>query len=1238
MSAPQFVHLRMHSEYSISDGMVRFVDVVNAAKNDVQGAVSLTDLGNLFGAIKFYKMMRQAGIKPILGCDVMVSHYLPSNMTTSITPISARKTLGDVIKGRCLLLIKDVQGYLNLCSLLSRSYLNCDQRGEPELNFSWFSEIAENLAHANELVKRETFTETVEMPEQTLLSAGLIVLSGAHDGAIGQLMLQGKLNLAQQIAQQYKIRFKNDFYFEIQRSASKNNDEYLEAKNSLNFANNEWLLNETINLAKEMSLPVVATHPIQFMRRTDFMAHEARVCIATSEKLSNNKRKKIYNEEQYFKTQAEMLALFSDVPQALSNSVAIAQRCNLVLSLGDVHLPIFPTPHNQSLEQFFIAQARSGLEKRLIELFPDAVERELKTSIYWERLNYEITVINQMGFSGYFLIVSDFVAWAIAHDIPVGPGRGSGAGSLVAFALKITNLDPLQYNLLFERFLNPERVSMPDFDIDFCQHGRDSVIGYVKEKYGQHAVSQIVTFGTMAAKAVIRDVGRVLDLGYNFTDGIARLIPFKPGKHVTIQSALNEEPVLLERYHHEEEVKNLIDLAQQLEGLTRNVGMHAGGVLIADAPLTCYCPVYKQDETTGVVSQYDKDDVEAIGLVKFDFLGLTTLTVLQWTERLIRQNYSQHANWNRNNITLDDQKVFSLLKTGKTIAVFQLESRGMQGLLRDAQPDRFEDIIALVALFRPGPIDLIPSFCARKQGRELISYPDERVAEILSETYGIMVYQEQVMQMAQIIGGYSLGNADLLRRAMGKKKPKEMAKHRSIFCHGAVSKGLTKNKADEIFDLMEKFAGYGFNKSHAASYALLAYYTAWMKVYYPAEFMAANLSLAIDDSDKLKNLLEEVKALGITILPPDINRSAYYFLPDMPEKDGCSHAIRFGLGAIKGTGKQAITYIENKRNDHDFVDIFDFCSRFEGAIVNKRTIESLIKAGAFDSIESNRFGLLESLPFAFEVADYKKSHIGQDSLFSEDEVHFENKICVAEAWSQLVQLREEKTVLGFYLSGHPFDSYAQEVLKLPGVIRIIGLYSGRQVMTAGIISQIRKQATSKGKFVLLTLDDGVSCCEVTISNQLYDKHRSFIKEDDLLIVSGQVRENNFSGGFRLIASELMDLLQMRMKYAKKMRIKIYQCIDVKKLKKLLLAYGIEKVSNMYLHEANLQNSSFQSIARTVEAKKDMRKGLPVEFLYQNDQSKILIEAGITWLTIPSQHLLNQLIKDIKNISVEIIYS
>ncbi len=1094
MSAPQFIHLRLHSEFSIADGLVRIDELVKAAAADRQPAVAVTDLGNLFGMVKFYKEARGKGIKPIIGCDVWIT-----NDDDRDKPF------------RALLLAKNHDGYLQLCELLSQAWLVNQHRGRAELRMAWL--------------------EALERRD------GLIALSGFQQGDIGVALENGNPALAERCASRWAALFPGHFYIEVQRNGN---------------PRLENLLRQSTQLAARLQLPVVATHPVQFLRAEEFTAHEARSCIAEGEILANTRRVKRFTQEQYFKTQAEMAELFADLPAALANSVAIAQRCNLSLTLGKPQLPDFPTPDGMSIGDFLVAQAREGLEARLLQLYPDDAQRAAVRERYESRLKFETDTIIKMGFPGYFLIVADFIQWAKHNGVPVGPGRGSGAGSLVAYALSITDLDPLQYNLLFERFLNPERVSMPDFDIDFCQEGRDRVIQYVKERYGKDAVSQIATFGTMAAKGAVRDVGRVLDFGYNFCDGISKLIPFKPGKLVTLADALQEEPLLKERRDNEEEVRQLLELAQQVEGIARNVGMHAGGVLIAPGKLTDFCPLYTQGIDGGVVSQYDKDDVEAIGLVKFDFLGLTTLTILDRAVRSIRQLDPAMAGFSLDTLPLNDRATYQLLTQAKTVAVFQLESRGMQGMLKDAKPDRFEDIIALVALYRPGPMDLIPDFCRRKHG-EKFDYPDPRTESILSETYGIMVYQEQVMQMAQVIGGYSLGGADLLRRAMGKKKPEEMAQHRQIFREGAAKNGLTEQKADEIFDLMEKFAGYGFNKSHAAAYALLSYHTAYLKAHHAAAFMAANLSLAMDDTDKIKILVEDaLDTCGLTLLPPDINLSVYRFTP-VADPGKQADRIRYGLGAIKGTGQNAIEALIKARQDGPFTDLFDFVRRVDKRQINRRTIESLIRAGAFDSLGVNRGVLLASVSLAMESAEQAEAAANQVSLFEMDDSGFDDRpqyLDVPE-WSEKQKLTEEKSALGFYLSGHLFNAYADEARRFART-RLADLAPSREPrLIAGIIAGLRTQMTQRGRMLVVTLDDNTAQVEVTVYNEVFDSHRALFKEDEFLAVQGKISEDRFSGGLRITAERVMDIATARAAFVKALRLSMNGQADAGRLRELI---------------------------------------------------------------------------------------
>ncbi len=1095
MTTPQFIHLRLHTEYSIVDGLVRIDDAIQTAAKDLQPALAITDLSNLFGMVKFYKAARGKGVKPVIGCDVWITNDEQRDKPS-----------------RLLLFAKTHAGYLQLCELLSQSWLLNQYLGRAEIRPEWLS---------------------------ALPPGGLIALSGAHFGDIGMALENGNLEAARRCARHWANVFPDHFYIEIQRA---------------NQPNMVAQVNQAVSLAAELQLPVVATHPVQFIDPSEFTAHEARTCIAEGEILANGRRARRFSEDNYFKSQAEMAELFADLPGALANSVEIAKRCNLTLELGKPKLPAFPTPDGMTLNDFLVVEAQKGLQERMLLLYPDPAAREKEMARYEARLKFETDTIIKMGFPGYFLIVAEFILWAKNNGVPVGPGRGSGAGSLVAYSLKITDLDPLAYNLLFERFLNPERVSMPDFDIDFCQEGRDRVIQHVKDLYGKEAVSQIATFGTMAAKGAIRDVGRVLDFGYNFCDGISKLIPFKPGKQVTIAEAIKEEPQLSERLENEDEVRQLLDLAQQVEGITRNIGMHAGGVLIAPGKLTDFCPLYTQGGDTGVVSQYDKDDVEAVGLVKFDFLGLTTLTILDWAVRYIKMLDPAMQDFNLETLPLNDKASYTLLTKAKTVAVFQLESRGMQGMLKDARPDRFEDIIALVALYRPGPMDLIPDFCKRKHG-EKFDYPDPRTEGILSETYGIMVYQEQVMQMAQVVGGYSLGGADLLRRAMGKKKAEEMAEHRQIFRNGAAKDGLSEQKADEIFDLMEKFAGYGFNKSHAAAYALLAYHTAYLKAHHPAAFMAANLSLAMDDTDKVKILVEDALDIcNLTLLPPDVNFSDYRFTPVGNATDPTKPAskIRYGLGAVKGSGQNAIENIIAARKDGPFLDLFDFTKRVDKRQVNRRTIESLIRAGAFDCFNVDRGVLLASVGLAIENAEQAEAARNQVSLFDDDAAMSGSPDYVkVPVWSEKRKLAEEKLALGFYLSGHLFSIYAPEVrqfIRTP----LAKLETSRDVrLMAGIISGVRSQLTQRGRILIVTLDDNTGTQEVTVYGELAEQYKQYFKEDEFLAVSGKVSEDRFNGGLRVTAEKVMDIAAARIQFAQALRIDIRNAVDVKQLQTAL---------------------------------------------------------------------------------------
>jgi DNA polymerase III subunit alpha len=1079
-----FVHLRLHTEFSIVDSTCRIDDVVEAAAEDQQPALAITDLSNLFGAIKFYKAARSKGVQPILGAEIFLEGL-------GVDPLAL---------SRVMVLVQSSQGYLNLSELLARAWTQNMVKNNAVIKLAWLQELSE----------------------------GLILLSGAQAGPVGQALMQGDTSRAAEIALQFASIFTHRFYLELQRAGRPEDNAHVVA---------------TVKLASRLSLPVVATHPVQFLTEDDYESHEARVCISEGEILGNQRRVRKFTRDQYFKSAAEMQALFADVPSALSNSVEIAKRCNLSLVLGKPQLPNYPTPLTDGkpmpIEDYFRLLSVEGLEERLVHLYPDATKREIERPRYAERLEFEINTILNMGFPGYFLIVGDFINWAKKNGCPVGPGRGSGAGSLVAYSLKITDLDPLQYNLLFERFLNPERVSMPDFDIDFCQANRDRVIDYVKDKYGRDAVSQIVTFGTMAARAAIRDVGRVLDMSYMFCDGISKLIPNKPGQHITIDGAIKAEPILAERLDKEDDVKTLLALAQKLEGMTRNVGMHAGGVLIAPGKLTDFCPLYQQPGSTSAVSQYDKDDVEAIGLVKFDFLGLATLTILELARDMIVKRHKGQENFAFENIQLDDAATYKLFADGRTESVFQFESRGMQGMLKDARPSRLEDLIALNALYRPGPMDLIPSFVARKHGREVVEYPHPLVEKVLSETYGIMVYQEQVMQTAQVLGGYSLGGADLLRRAMGKKKAEEMAEHREIFRKGAGVNGLSEEKADEVFDLMEKFAGYGFNKSHAAAYSLLAYHTGWLKVHFTAEFFCANMTIEMDDTDKLKVLFEDALKFGISFDPPDVNRGTHRFEP-VSDK-----VIRYGLGAIKGTGQQAIDAIVKAREEGGpFTSLYDFCVRVDRSRLNKRTVEALVKSGAFDSLQRNRASLAASIDRAFDFSTATVANANQGGLFDMmgDDAHGsstqEPELVDMLPWGVKEQLTNEKTAVGFYLSGHLFDAVEREV-RLFAKRKIDDLIDSREPqLLAGIVSDLRIINGQRGKLAIFKLDDKSAVMEATADEAMINANRHLLKDDELVIVMAKMQADRFSGGYRLSIQQVWDLPSARCRFGKFLRVSV----------------------------------------------------------------------------------------------------
>jgi DNA polymerase III subunit alpha len=1164
MPAPRFVHLRVHSEYSVSDSIVRIDGLVAAAATDGQGALALTDAANVFGWVKFYRAARAKGIKPLLGVDAWITHDADRDRPH-----------------RVLLLVRDRTGYRNLCELLSKAWLENEWRGRGEIRREWF----ETLAHG---------------PDG---HHGLIVLSGGHAGDVGQALIAGNLDGAAALARQWAALCPDAYYLELQRSGHPDAERHLRAAAAL---------------AARLAIPVVATHPVQFLRAEEYRAHEARVCIADGEMLANPRRVRRFTEAQYFKSQAEMVELFADLPEAVANSVEIARRCSLVMELGKSRLPDFPTPAGLTIEGYLRQLAAEGLARRLLKVFPDVAVREAERGRYEARLKTECDTIIQMGFPGYFLIVADFINWAKANGVPVGPGRGSGAGSLVAFALGITDLDPLPYALLFERFLNPERVSMPDFDIDFCQDNRWKVIEYVRDKYGAQAVSQIATFGTMASKAVIRDAGRVLDMPYTFCDQLSKLIPIVQAKPVSLAKAREVEPLFAEREKKEDEVRQLLEVAEPLEDLTRNVGMHAGGVLIAPGRLTDFCPLYRAPGTDSVVAQYDKDDVEAVGLVKFDFLGLRNLTIIQLAVDYINRNDPTRA-LDLTTLSFDDPKAYQILKDANTTAIFQVEGDGMKKLLKKLQPDRFEDIIAVLALYRPGPLGsgMVDDFILRKKGQQKIDYFHRDLTQCLEPTYGVIVYQEQVMQIAQIIAGYTLGGADLLRRAMGKKKAEEMAQQRAIFNEGAKAKGHDPNLATTLFDLMEKFAEYGFNKSHTAAYAVVTYQTAWLKAHYPAEFMAATLSSDMDDTDKVQLFVKDAQDNKVVILGPDINASGFRFDPID------RRTVRYGLGAVKGTGEGAVNEILRARAERPFTDLFDFCARIDRRVVNRRTIEALVRAGAFDALDAERAKLHANVPQAMEAAEQRDAHANQSSLFGGDDgtETIAPQWLACPAWDERRRLQEEKTALGFYLSGHLFKGYEAEVrrfvkTKLVDLPRIAeSAFGAVPVTIAGIVTSLQVGMTRRGKMVRLGLDDATAGVEIAVFNELYESARGLLKEDELLVVHGKVAKDDYSGGWRISAERVLDLTRARQEHARMLLLRMNGGSDGARLRTLLEPFRARATEPP---EGGVFSADDDDDGPPVP------RGCPIEIHYHNGAARCAVRLGDAWRVRPEETLLSQL--------------
>ncbi|RWU11667.1 DNA polymerase III subunit alpha [Pseudidiomarina gelatinasegens] len=1091
---PQFIHLRVHSDFSMMDGLAKVKPICEATAAKGMPALALTDQMNMCGLVRFYRTTHDQGLKPIVGCDLWL---LPEGWTADSQDEPFRLTA----------LAMNNEGYQQLTQLISRGYLAGHRSGKPCINKEW-------------LVDHQR---------------GLLLLSGGREGDIGRKLLQNRADEARELLAFYQQHFADRFYLELLRTGRPGEDEYLHA---------------AVALAAESDVPVVATNEVMFLRAEDFNAHEVRVAVSDGYTLDDKRRPKKYSPEQYLKSADEMLELFSDIPEALANTVEIAKRCNVTVTLDKHVLPEFPTG-GMTTEDFLVKKSIEGLEQRLQVLFPDPEQRQQNRAPYDERLKIELDVINQMGFPGYFLIVMEFIQWSKDNNIPVGPGRGSGAGSLVAYALKITDLDPLELDLLFERFLNPERVSMPDFDIDFCMDRRDEVIDHVADLYGREAVSQIITFGTMAAKASIRDVGRVLGHPYGFVDKITKLVPGDPG--MTLEKAFEIEPRIVEMYEQDDDVREIIDMARILEGVTRNAGKHAGGVVIAPERITDFSPLYCDDEGKQPVTQFDKNDVEAAGLVKFDFLGLRTLTIIQWALDMVNANRQRDGQEpiDINHIPLDDPRCFSLLKKGATTAVFQLESAGMKQLIKKLLPDSFEDIIALVALFRPGPLQsgMVDNFIDRKHGREAISYPDkdyqhELLKPILEPTYGVILYQEQVMQIAQVLAGYSLGGADLLRRAMGKKKPEEMAKQRAVFEEGARKNGIDGELAIKIFDLVEKFAGYGFNKSHSAAYALVSYQTLWMKTHYPAEFMAAVMSADMDNTDKIVTLVDECENMGIKLLPPDVNRGQYKFTVDAEQ------SIVYGIGAIKGVGEGPIEAILAAREEGPFTDLFDFCCRVDLKKLNRRVLEKLIKAGAMDSLGPHRATIMATLEKAMRQAEQhaRAEAIGQSDLFgvlttASDDVQIEHEFVQVAPWPEGMWLEGERETLGLYLTGHPVNRYRAELKNyVPAVLANVRPTGRDQTTTvAGLVVDVRTMLNRQNqRWAIVTLHDKTARFDVRFFAKDYENFQHMLEKDQILVVKGEVSFDDYSSANTMTAREVMTIVGMREQYAKTLRLTLRQ--------------------------------------------------------------------------------------------------
>ncbi|MDP8162492.1 DNA polymerase III subunit alpha [Pasteurella skyensis] len=1143
MSTPRFVHLRVHSDFSMIDGLAKVKSLVKECVNNNMAALALTDFSNFCGLVKFYSEAQGSGVKPIIGADVLVRATPDSNEFDELT-----------------LLAKDNVGYQNITLLISKAY----QQGYvefPVIEQAWLAE----------------------------LNDGIILLSGGRNGDIGKALLKGNEADADKKIAFYQHYFPNHYYLSVCRTGR---------------ADEEYYIQQVVQFSQKHQLPLVAVNDVCFLKEEDFDAHEIRVAIHDSFTLDDPKRPQKYSSKQYFRSEQEMCDLFVDLPQAIENTIYIAQRCNVTICLGEYFLPNFPTG-DLTPEDFLVKKSQEGLEERLAFLFPDPQERQNKRSEYDERLQIELDVINQMGFPGYFLIVMEFIQWSKDNGVPVGPGRGSGAGSLVAYALKITDLDPLKFDLLFERFLNPERVSMPDFDVDFCMEGRDRVIEHVSQMYGSKAVSQIITFGTMAAKAVIRDVGRVLGHPYSFVDRISKLIPPDPG--MTLAKAFEVEPKLPELYEADEEVKSLIDMARKLEGVIRNAGKHAGGVVIAPNAITDFSPLYCDSEGLHPVTHFDKNDVEYAGLVKFDFLGLRTLTIIKWALEMINARLAKEGKEPVciESIPLDDKVSFDLLLKSKTTAVFQLESRGMKDLISRLKPDCFEDIIALVALFRPGPLGsgMVENFIDRKHGREEVSYPDvkyqhDSLKTILEPTYGVILYQEQVMQIAQVLAGYTLGGADLLRRAMGKKKPEEMAKQRSVFKEGAINNGIDGDLAMKIFDLVEKFAGYGFNKSHSAAYALVSYQTLWLKAHYPAEFMAAVMSSELDNTEKLVGFYDECINMSLTVIPPDVNSGQHHF--SVNEKG----EIVYGLGAIKGVGEGPVDALLEARKKGIFKDLFDLTARIDSKKINRRTFEALIMSGAFDNLGPHRAAIMKNLEDALKAADQhsKMEALGQADMFgvlTETPEEVQKAYAHTPKWTEKVILEGEKKTLGLYISGHPVGRFLKELSHYTSIKlgELQPTAKGQTVTVAGLVMDSRVAVTRKGSRIgIASIEDRSGKLDITLFSDSLEKYGDLLEQDKIIVATGSVQFDNFNGGYRMLVREMISLDEARSRYAKNLALVIDQ----------------EQITPQFI----------QKLSDIITPNKEGT--LPLHFYYQSPQARTLIKSGVEWRITPKNEMIESL--------------